>query len=377
MARAQRTGPGTSWPVRLGAAAPCWLVILALTAAGCTAAVGVPGASSAPREHRARARPDAAVMLRGTGARRGGYPAAFVASVDAPARPAGGGLAVFSSATGRLIRWLVHSARGPVPVAVSPGGRWVYYVDQADIARGVCAGNGFTEPSLWRVSAGGGRPGKTAFHTTSIAFSPDEQMVAWTWTRRCGRTAWITVRDRPAGVTRRILLARNAPASNNPVFSAHLAWAPDDTHLAVAVAPAAAINAVFVIDARRAVRLPGRAIRPCSAPASECADPAYDTRGALTFLRWLNQVRPAPQQVVRWQDRRATVLFRLSRDQSAGFSATIATDASGTAVLVQGGLRRAEIWRWSAGPADLILRSTPQRIITSPQWEPARRQPQH
>src|SRR5258708_19369151 len=103
MARARRTGPGTSWPVRLGAAAPCWLVILALTAAGCTAAVGVPRASSAPREHRARARPDAAVMLRGTGARRGGYPAAFVASVDVPPRPAAGGVAVFSSPPGWLI----------------------------------------------------------------------------------------------------------------------------------------------------------------------------------------------------------------------------------------------------------------------------------
>ena len=59
-----------------------------------------------------------------------GYPAAFVAAVSRGIRFDPHGLAVFSASDGRLVRWLVRRAPDPVPVSVSPDGRWLYYYDQ-------------------------------------------------------------------------------------------------------------------------------------------------------------------------------------------------------------------------------------------------------
>jgi len=278
------------------------------------------------------------------------------------------GLAVFSASDGRLLRWIVRSKSGPTPVSVSPDGRRVYYYNQA-APRGRCPRRGFTEPVLWRVPADGGRPLRAGLSTTSIAFSPDGRMLAYTSSRRCGRTVLIVIRDRRTGAARRIVLVRNRLSGNAPVFSAGLSWAPDDVHLAVAAAPAAAINTLEVINARRATDLNRAAeIRPCAGAIAECLDPAFDTRGRLTFLKWLNETGGSPEWLARWNHGHTARLLRLSAEQSAGVSASIAVDRAGNAVLLAGGLRQPEIWRWSSGGVKLILRSTRQFAVTSPLW---------
>ena len=319
-----------------------------------------------PGRDRAPGRADAAA---GRGAESGlaTHPAAFVAAVSGTDQP-GNGLATFSSGDGRLLRWLVRSKLEPLPVAASPDGRLVYFYNRAALVVG-CPRTGFAEPVLWQVRVHGGRPRRSGINTTSIAFSPDGRMVARTWSSNCGRTVWILVRDRRTGSTRRILLARNALTSNNPIFSARLSWAPDDRHLAVAVSPAAAINALAVIDARRATGIStAPTIRPCAGRNDECLDPGFDIRGRLTFLKWRNQLTGVPEWVLRWHQGRVIRLFRLSRNQSAGATAGIAANRAGTAVLLEGGLRGPQIWRWSGGHLEVVLRSTPQRVVTSPLW---------
>jgi DNA-binding beta-propeller fold protein YncE len=339
-------------------------VVTSCATAGTLASSGAKLAGAGP--DRALGRADAAVR-RGAEIGRAAHPAAFVAAVSGAGQP-GNGLATFSSADGRLLRWLVRSKLEPLPVAVSPDGRWVYFYNRAALVVG-CPRTGFAEPVLWQVRVHGGRPRRVGINTTSIAFSPDGRMVARTSSNNCGRTVWILVRDRRTGSTRHILLARNALTSNNPIFSAKLSWAPDDRHLAVAVSPAAAINALAVIDARRATGISAApAIRPCAGRSDGCLDPGFDIRGRLTFLKWRNQLSSVPEWVLRWHHGRLIRLFRLSRNQSAGAPASIATDRTGTAVLLEGGLRRPQIWRWSRGHLELVLRSTPQRVVTSPLW---------
>jgi len=277
---------------------------------------------------------------------------------------AGSGIAVFSSSTGRFERWLVRGAEGLLPVTVGPRDRWVYYVSTT--SGGWCAGNGYTQPVLWRVPSDGGRPRRTGLRTGSIAFTPDGRMAACVWTRHCGRTVWIVVRDRRAGTSCRIFLTRNATTSNNAVATAELSWSPDDQYLAVGISPAAAINSVTIVDTRHASAVVGQPIRPCAGRGAECLDSAFDSRGALVFLAWRQS--GTAERMVRWNGHRGTTLFRPSADQSAGFAASIAVDRSGDAILLSGGMHRLEIWRWTAGRSHMIAQSTPRRTIVNPLW---------
>jgi len=308
-----------------------------------------------------------------------GSPAVFAAAVSRGIRFAPHGLAVFSSADGRLVRWLVRGAPDPVPVSVSPDGRWLYYYDQGAPARRDCPATGFVDPVLWRVPARGGRPRRAGIRTPSIAFSPDGRMVAWTASSDCGRVIRIVVRNRRTGATRRIILARNDLAGNNQVGTAQLSWAPDDAHLAVALAPAAAINGLAVINARRArTVITARSISSCPVPGySGCLDPAFDVRGRLTFLKWRAGAVTSSfaEWVIRWHRGRAVRLFRLSGEQSGGGAsvASLAVNGTGNAVLLEGGAHLPEIWRWRRGDLRLILRSTPSRVVWHPLWIPRRR----
>jgi dipeptidyl aminopeptidase/acylaminoacyl peptidase len=244
----------------------------------------------------------------------------------------------------------------------------VYFFRRSDQAPGHCQGTGFTEPALWRVSVAGGRPRPTDLRTTSLAISPDGRMVAYTSSRRCGRTIWVVVRDRKDGSTRRILLAHNVPTSNNPIETAQLSWAPDDRHLAIAVAPAVAINALYVVNARTADTLPATTIPSCGGRTDECLDPAFDHSGRLTFLKWRNQIGRIPERVIRWQPGRASRIFTLGRNQSAGGTASIAAGGADGAVLIEGGNRRHQIWRWSAGRMSLIRSSSRRMLVTDVVW---------
>jgi hypothetical protein len=298
----------------------------------------------------------------------GGYPAAFVASATgAGTRP---GLAVFSSSDGHLLHWLVRSASQPVPVAVSPGGTWVYYYYPA-APKPPCPATGFTEPQLWRVRVTGGRPQRTGIHTTDLAFSPDGKMLAYTAARKCGQTLLIVVRDLRTGMTRRIAAAHNDLSGNGVISAAELSWAPDDVHLAVAVEPSAAINAMVVIDASRATDITRtQPIAPCVSPPSTpaqvgCLDPSFAVDGRLTFLNTVETGSRSGEWVVRWQNRHAVRLFRLSR--AMAFTAGIAVDRSGNALLLEE-FGPSDIWRWSHGSRKLIRRPSRRLVVTSPLW---------
>jgi hypothetical protein len=290
----------------------------------------------------------------------GGYPAAFVASASAGRSVQG--LAAFSASNGRLLRWLVRSTSLPVPVAVSPDGAWVYYYYPA-APPPRCPGAGFVEPVLWRVRVTGGQPQSTGLRTTALAFSPDGRMVAHTAARSCGQTLLIVVRDH--GLTRQIIAAHNVLTGNGVISDAELSWAPDDAHLAVAMAPAAAINTVEVINARRATDMTrAQSIQPCRGSQVGCLDPGFDIHGRLTFLKWTQQL--SAEWVVRWRNGPAVRLFQVSRP--AAFGAAIAVDRTGNAILLTEYLRQPEIWRWSGGSLALVLRSTPGLVVTNPLW---------
>jgi hypothetical protein len=145
---------------------------------------------------------------------RAAYPAVFVAAVfgNGPVQ----GLAEFSSANGRLVRRLVRISQSPVPVAVSPDGRRVYFYYQDAVPN--CPSNGFTEPAPWWVPARGGQARRAGVQTTAITFSPDGRMEAFSSTSRCGRVIRIVVRNLRTGATRRIIAWRNTVTAHYPVF---------------------------------------------------------------------------------------------------------------------------------------------------------------
>src|SRR5262249_3393063 len=148
-----------------------------------------------------------------------------------------------------------RSSRSPVPVAVSPNGRRVYFYYQDTVPN--CPRNGFTEPALWWVPAGGGRARRASVDTTSITFSPDGRMEAFSSTSRCGRVIRIGARDVRPRATRRLIAWRTGGPAMNPLFTPRLSWAPDDRHLAVAESPAPAISSVTVVNALRATDVIG------------------------------------------------------------------------------------------------------------------------
>jgi hypothetical protein len=296
------------------------------------------------------------------------YPGAFVASTSDSAGAASG-LAVFSSANGRLIRWLVRSKSQPMPVAVSPGGAWVYYYYPA-ASKPQCPPEGFVEPRLWRVRITGGRPERADIRTTDLAFSPDGKMMAYTSEQNCGQTLLIVVRDQRTGATRRIIAAHNDLSGNGVISYAELSWAPDDVHLAVATEAAAAINTLVVIDARRAKDITrSQPIPPCASPAAPaqvgCLNPSFDVHGRLTFLDWLEAPSRSGEWTVRWRNGHATRLFKLNR--AAAFFAGIAVDRTGNAILLEG-YGHDDIWRWYKGSLTLIRRSSRRLVLTNPLW---------
>jgi hypothetical protein len=114
--------------------------------------------------------------------------------------------------------------------------------------------------------------------------------------------------------------------------------------------------------------MPAMAIAPCNGREDECLDPGFDRRGGLTFLKWRNQVGRHPERVVRWQHGGVSQLFTLSGNQSAHNTASIASGGAGSAVLIEGGIRRHQIWRWSAGRIALIRSSSRRMVVSDVLW---------
>jgi hypothetical protein len=89
--------------------------------------------------------------------------------------------------------------------------------------------------------------------------------------------------------------------------------------------------------------------------------------GRLTFLKWLESPSQSGEWVVRWQNRRATRLFRVSR--ALTFFAGISVDRTGNAILLLGEYGGpGDVWRWFNGSLTLIRRSAGRLSLTNPLW---------
>jgi len=100
----------------------------------------------------------------------------------------------------------------------------------------------------WRVPLTGGPARLVQAGADSYALSPDGRMAAYAVTVDRGRTTEIVVANLVTGHHGTIVMASNRPGFGT-ISVANLAWAPDDTHLAVEVVEAAFTSEVLVFDA--------------------------------------------------------------------------------------------------------------------------------
>jgi hypothetical protein len=253
-------------------------------------------------------------------------------------------IALLSSRTGDLLRWLTPRRDGEYDTVLSLHDGWVYFL------RGVAS------VSTWRVSVAGGRAQLVQADASDYAISPDGHAVAYVISGLHLDVAQIVTRNLVTGRQNRIIMATEGmPGANNwPPGISGLTWAPDDTHLAVQFYPTAAINSVLVFDAFTATTIhDGRtAPAPCGVtPTLACgeADPAYLASGALTYLIWrLSSSGTASASLVSWQaGHHLRTLLALSHPGWVPYMAP-----QEQAIWVGGPAKpggRWAIWRWSGG----------------------------
>jgi hypothetical protein len=337
--RKARPGPALAIAVALAIAAA------ALTA-GCATGTPAPGTATA--------HPVAATSSTGAGEARP-VPPVFAASF-APASPGRGGdrLALLSSRTGRLLRWLPPPPERATDQALSVRGGWVYFVrSPVDLPPG---GGQATGPAIWRVRVTGGQAQLVQAGARDYAASPDGRAVAYVTST--DRTVEIVARNLATGRRNTIVLAtRPDPRSNNwPPEASGLTWAGDDEHLAVQFQLTAAISSVLSFGAFTAATISDGRTGPPPCPAAtrdQCteSDPAYLAGGALTYVIQRQSGRGATQaSLVTWQaGHPATTLlsFPVSR-QPQFYDMT----APGQAIWVSAPARPKgpwTVWRWSGG----------------------------
>jgi hypothetical protein len=304
-------------------------------------------AGGTPASRPAPAQPVAASASLEGGA-GGAFPAVFAASFSfTSANPGRGDLgeriAVLSSRTGDLLRWLTPRRDGEYDSVLSVHDGWVYFT------RGVAS------VSTWRVPVAGGRAQLVQAGASDYAVSPDGRAVAYVISGLHLGVAEIVARNLITGRQNTIIMATEGmPGANNwPPGISGLTWAPDDRHLAVQFYPTAAINSVLVFDAFTATTIrDGRtAPAPCGVtPTLACgeADPAYLASGALTYLIWrLSSSGTASASLVAWQAGHLRTLLSLSHPGWVPYMAP-----HEQAIWVGGPAKpggRWAIWRWSGG----------------------------
>jgi hypothetical protein len=325
-------------------------VTVTAMAAGC--AGGTPATGPAPAHPVA-----ASAGLKGGAG--GAFPSVFAASF--PLRPAATGgspgerIAVLSSRTGDLLRWLTPRQDGVYDTVLSVYDGWVYFT------RGVAS------VSTWRVSVAGGRARLVQAGASDYAVSPDGRAVAYVISGLHLDVAEIVARNLVTGRQNTIIMATEGmPDANNwPPGISGLTWAPDDTHLAVQFYPTAAINSVLVFDAFTATTIrDGRtAPAPCTVtPGLACGegDPAYLASGALTYLiQRISSSGTASTSLVAWQAGHRTTLLSCAAGKCAIGQEYMTPQ--GQAIWVNGPPQPKgpwTIWRWSGG--------APVKITTLP-----------
>jgi hypothetical protein len=327
--------------VRIGPRVVAMVLVVAAMTAGCTGGVS-------PTSGPASAEPAAGAM----------FPAVFAASFPfTSANPQRGDLgeriALLSSRTGDLVRWLTPRQDGEFDAVLSVQDGWVYFL------RGVAS------VSVWRVPVAGGRAQLVQAGAVDYAVSPDGRAVAYA-PRGPGpnwRVSEIVVRNLVTGRQNTIVMATNPDLkyTNGPPGISGLTWAPDDTHLAVTSSLSAVITSVQVFDAFTArTGLAGRtASAPCPGtgyPTCGDLDPAYLTSGALTYVIQRVSGGTVRSSLIEWRAGRLETLLSFP----AG-AFMISVSAQGQAIWVTGPPEPKgawTIWRWSGG--------APVKITTLP-----------
>ena len=336
-----------------GTAAALAMAVAAM-AAGC--------AGGTPASGPASAHPVAAIASMGAGT-PSTVPPVFAASLTpVKAGRAGDRLALLSSRTGALLRWLTPQAQGATDEVLSEHDGWAYFVSYPiDIRSPLDT----SSPAIWRVRVTGGRPQLVQAGATGYAVSPDGRAVASVVSADDGDVLELVARNLVTGRQNTIIMATKPdPGANNwPPDISSLTWAPDDAHLAVQLSITAAINSVLVFDAFTAATVgDGRtASAPCTV-SDLCGefDPAYLTSGALTYvIQRLSRSGAASASLVAWQaGHRTTLLSFPSAMQTQHYDMT----AQGQAIWVSGPARPEGpwmIWRWSGGAPVKIVALPP------------------
>jgi len=325
---------------------------IAALAAGC--------AGGTPASRSTSAHPVAATSSLGAGT-PSTVPPVFAASfAPATAGSAGDRLALLSSGTGDLLRWLTPQPDRATDGVLSVRDGWVYFVRYPIDLR---SPSGTPSPAIWRVRVTGGRAQLVQAGASDYAVSPDGRAVAYVIGADHGDVVELVARNLVTGRRNTIIMAtRPGPDANNrPPGVFGLTWAPDDVHLTVQFQLTAAINSVLVFDAFTATTIrDGRtAPAPCTIAYNyqcEGFDPAYLASGTLTYvIQRLSRNGAARASLVAWQaGRRTTTLLSFPTGVQTQFSDMT---AQGQAIWVNGPARPKgpwTIWRWSGGaPAEI------------------------
>jgi hypothetical protein len=339
----------------LRGAAVAVAMTVAATAAGCTGGTSATSASAHP-----------AAATAGTGAGAAGpVPPVFAASLASiPPKPdssLGDRIALLSSQTGKLLRWLTPLQDGVYDAVLSVHDGWVYFL------RGVAS------VSTWRVPVAGGPARLVQAGAVDYAVSPDGHAVAYVISGLHLDVAEIVVRNLVTGRQNTIIMAaKPSPGANNwPPGISGLTWAPDDTHLAVQFSLTAAINSVLVFDAFTATTIrDGRtAPTPCTVtdkPACGELDPAYLASGALSYvILRLSRSGAASASLVAWQAGHLRTLLSLA----AGASQIYDMTAQGQAIWALPRPKQSwTIWRWSGGAPVQITALPPYYGVGGIAW---------
>jgi hypothetical protein len=278
---------------------------------------------------------------------------AFV-SANPGRRDLGERIALLSSRTGNLVRWLTPRQDGAFDAVLSVDDGWVYFL------RNTGTGSGAT----WRVRVTGGPAQLVQAGYSLSAVSPDGRVVASVVSSDHGDVIELVARNLVTGRQNTIIMATNlGQLLQRPGFFP-LTWAPDDTHLAVQFSQTPAINSVLVFDAFTATTLgDGRvAPAPCSVTDADFTceefDPAYLASGALTYvIQQISSSGTASASLVAWQPGGRTILLSFPGGASQIYDMT----AQGQAIWVSGPPQPGgswTIWRWSGG--------APVKITTLP-----------
>jgi hypothetical protein len=289
------------------------------------------------------------------------FAASFAFTSATPGRGDGGErIAVLSSRTGDLVRWLTPRQDGTFDAVLSVHDSWVYFLR-----------NRGRSVATWRVPITGGPAQPVQASYTLSAVSPDGRVVASEIRMDHGDVVELVARNLVTGQHHTIIVATSPDQRGQGISS--LSWAPDDTHLAVQFSQTPAINSVLVLDAFTATTVLGDgriAPAPCpiaeAHPACEEFFPAYLASGALTYvIQQLSSSGAASASLVAWQAGGSTTLLSFPEGASQLYPMTAEglydMTAQGQAIWVNGPPQPKGpwvIWRWSGG--------APVKITTLP-----------